>query len=186
MQVIYAAPFILLSLISFVFSLAFSRLRPYAFRALVAPVAFGFCSIVAMVLILLASHGLGFRFDDSPLAGLTGFFVGVFIYFTPGLIGSWIAVEIVRQIEIRLLKGKRQRDLATRIIAALIVFGPSFIVCTALQFKLFLRAEEFWFLCLMISFVLAGVTGALTCRLLKTLQDSSRVGRNANVMLWYR
>src|SRR5437667_3225407 len=125
MQVIYAAPFILLSLVAFVCSLAIRRFRPYAFRALIAPVAFGFCSIVAMVLILLASHGLNLQFANAPLVGARGVFEGIAIYFFPGLVGAWIAVKIVRQVETRVLNTRGKRDLATRIITALIVFGPA-------------------------------------------------------------
>src|SRR4029077_13265259 len=91
MQVIYGAPFILLSLIAFVCSLAIPRLRLYAFRVLVAPVAFGFCSIVGMGLILVISHGLGLQFANYPLVGMRGEIAGIAIYFIPGLIGAWIA-----------------------------------------------------------------------------------------------
>jgi hypothetical protein len=45
------------------------------------------------------SHGFGLQFANYPLVGMRGVIVGIVIYFTPGLIGAWIAVEIVRQIE---------------------------------------------------------------------------------------
>jgi len=168
MQAIYAAPFILLSLIAFACSLAIPKLRPYAFRALVAPVAFGFCSIVAMVFILIGAHGLGLQFANYPLAGMRGVLEGIAIYFIPGLIGAWIAVEIVRQIETRALNTQRRRDCAIRTIIALIIFGPAFIVCTGVQFKLFSR-EEWWPLCLALSFIVAVLAAAATYLLVGAL-----------------
>lgn len=170
MQIIYGAPFILLSLIAFVCSLAIPRLRLYAFRVLVAPVAFGFCSIVAMALILVISHGLGLQFANYPLVGMRGVIAGIAIYFMPGLIGAWIAVEIVRQIETRVLNTQRRRDFATRTIIALIVFGPAFIVCTGVQFKLFSRAEEWWPLCLALSFIVAVLAAVAAYVLIGALQ----------------
>lgn len=100
-----------------------------------------------MALILVISHGLGLQFANYPLVGMRGVIAGIAIRFMPGLIGAWIAVDIVRQIETRVLNTQRRRDFATRTIIALIVFGPAFIVCTGVQFKLFSRAEEWWPLC---------------------------------------
>lgn len=171
MQIIYAAPFILLSLVAFVLSLVIPRLRPYAFRALVAPVAFGFCSIVAMVLILVASDGLSLQFANAPLTGARGLLEGIAIYFVPGLVGAWIAVEIVRQVEVRALKTQFKREFATRSIAALIVFGPVFIVCTGVQFNIFPKADAWWPAFLAISFTAAVFASALTYLLVRKLQQ---------------
>lgn len=174
MQVIYAAPFILLSLIAFAVFLAVPRLRPYKFRALVAPVAFGFCSIVAMVLIAVSSQGLGLRFMNSPLAGLRGLALGIAIYFIPGLMGAWIAVEIVRQIEVRALKTQRERDFATRIIISLIIFVAAFIVCVGVQSSLFPKADEWWPLCL--ALVAATLAAILSYLLVKVIQKRIQAG----------
>jgi hypothetical protein len=171
MQIIYAAPFILLSFIAFACSLAIPRLRLYAFRALVAPVAFGFCAIFGMALILSISHALNLRFANSPLVGVRGVLVGIAIYFIPGMIGAWIAVEVVRQIETRLLKTRPRRDFATITIIALIIFGPTFIVCTGVQFKLFSRTEEWWPLCLTLSFMAAALVATATYLLTRVLQE---------------
>jgi hypothetical protein len=88
MQIIYAAPFILLSISRFRTVACYSSITAYAFRTLAAPVAFGFCSIVAMVLILVASHGLNLQFANAPLTGARGLFEGIAIYFVPGLVGG--------------------------------------------------------------------------------------------------
>jgi hypothetical protein len=145
----------LLSLVAFVLPLSTPRLRPYAFRALVAPVAFGFCSIVAMVLILVASYGLNLQFANAPLTGARGLFEGIAVFFLPGLVGAWIAVEIVRQVEVRALKTRARREFATRTIIALIVFGPVFTVCIRVQFNIFSKAEEWWPAFLAVSFTTA-------------------------------
>ncbi len=171
MTVVYAAPFILLSLIAFVCSLAIPRMRPYAFRALVAPIAFGFCSITAMVLILSISHGLNLEFANAPPAGMRGLFEGVAIYVFPGLVGAWIAIQIVMQIETRVLKTQGKRDFAIRTVVALLVFGPVFIVCTGVLFNMFSSAEEWWPALLAISCIAALVAAALTYLLVRTLQQ---------------
>src|SRR5262244_11577 len=53
MQVLYAMPFVLVSVLAFLACVIVPRWRRYKFQALVAPVAFGFCSIVAAALIVL-------------------------------------------------------------------------------------------------------------------------------------
>ena len=176
MQIIYVAPFILISLIAFACSLAIPRLRRFAFRALVTPVAFGFCSIAAMVLILLMADGLGLRFP--PIDRPTGVLLLIGIYLIPGAIGAWIAVEIVGRVETRFLNTQSQRDFATRTIIALIIFGPAFIVSTGIQFKLFPRAEEWWPTRLGISFIAAGLAATATYLLARALQKRLRLGRS--------
>ena len=175
MQVIYAAPFILLSLIAFVCCLVIRRLRPCAFRALVAPVAFGFCSIVSMGLILLTAHVLGLQFANYPLVGVRGLIEGMVIYFIPGLAGAWIAVEIVRQFETRVLNTQSRREFAIRAVVALMIFGPVFIVLTGVQFKMFPRTEEWWPLCLALSALGGLLASTLTYLLVGTMQKRMRV-----------
>jgi hypothetical protein len=94
-QVIYALPFVLLSIVSFLVCVAVPRWRRYSFQALVAPVAFGFCSIVAAgAIILTCDHfNLGLEFSWPRDAVWS-----VLIYFVPGLIGSWVAILVVAKI----------------------------------------------------------------------------------------
>jgi hypothetical protein len=105
-QVIYAAPFILLSLIAFVCCLAIRRLRRYALQALVVPVAFGFCSIVGMLFTVLTADLLHDRFglpvNPGPLVGIKGVVISFFIYFIPGVVGAWLAVLLIHRIKQRL------------------------------------------------------------------------------------
>jgi protein-S-isoprenylcysteine O-methyltransferase Ste14 len=124
-----------------------------------------------MVLILVASDGLDLHFANAPLTGARGLFEGIAIYFVPGLVGAWIAVEIVRQVEVRALKTQARREFATRTIIALIVFGPVFIVCTGVQFNMFSKADAWWPAFLVVSFTAAVFASALTFLLVRTLQQ---------------
>ena len=56
MQVIYALPFVLLSIVSFLVCVAVPRWRRYSFQALVAPVAFG-CRAVRMFVVRVEDQG---------------------------------------------------------------------------------------------------------------------------------
>jgi hypothetical protein len=87
------------------------------------------------------------------------------------MIGAWFAVVIVRLIETRLLTTRPRRDFATRAIIALIIFGPTFVVCTGVQFKLFPRADEWWPLFLALSLMAAALAATLTYLLTRTLQE---------------
>lgn len=104
-QVIYAASFILLSLVSYLICLAVPRLRRHALQALVVPVAFGFCAIVGVVALVLAGDTLTERFhfdvNPGPLVGMKGILTGFVIYFVPGILGAWLAVHLVNKIKQR-------------------------------------------------------------------------------------
>jgi len=129
MQLIYAAPFILLSLALFFVCLIVPRLRPYAFRALVAPVAFGFCSIVGMALIVLSLNSINRNpLFNRPITDAQTYILDALMYFPPGVLGAWLAVNIVRQIENHWLNTDRSRAFAVRLTVALIVFPPAFIL----------------------------------------------------------
>jgi len=95
-QIIYAAPFVLLSVVAFLACLAVPRLRRYALQALVAPVAFGACSIVAFALLAVGWDMLDERFGITPphWAPLA---VCAFAYFSFGVAGAWVAVRLVQR-----------------------------------------------------------------------------------------
>jgi hypothetical protein len=96
--VIYAAPFILLSIVSCLICLAIPRFREKALQALVAPVAFGFCSVVGMLVIdTLIGHFYGAC--PCPEFGMKGILVGFCIYAVPGILGAWFAVNLVGRIK---------------------------------------------------------------------------------------
>ena len=101
MQIIYAFPFILLSIVAFLSCLAIPRLRGYVVQALVAPVAFGFCSIVGMFVILSIGWFL-FHVSSGPLVGIGGVAIAFVIYFIPGAIGAWLVVSIVNRTKQRM------------------------------------------------------------------------------------
>ncbi len=102
MQILYAAPFILISLIGFAVCIVAPQLRQYKFQVLVAPVAFGFCAIVGMGAIVLIGDLVGQVFHmpmfAEPASGAKGVLTFVLIFVAPGLIGSAAAVAIVNRI----------------------------------------------------------------------------------------
>lgn len=101
-SVIYAAPFILLSLISAVTCLAIPQLSRYTLQALVAPVAFGLCSIVGMAVMSLGGDVLTKHFQivisPGPLAEIEDILISLFIYLISGIVGAWLAVYLTNKI----------------------------------------------------------------------------------------
>lgn len=98
MQVIYAMPFMLLSVLGFGVCFVVPKWRRYRFQALVAPVAFGFCSIVALGAVILTADHLNLGLFTKPQSGVRDVVPLLFIYFIPGLLGSWCAVAAVTKI----------------------------------------------------------------------------------------
>ena len=94
MQIIYAAPFVLLSLLSFGVFLVVPRLRRFAIAALVAPVAFGFCAIVGYVAWVLVCDFV-LKIQLRPVEGLHGAIEILFFFIIPGVMGSWAAIWII-------------------------------------------------------------------------------------------
>jgi hypothetical protein len=98
MQVIYGVPFALFSVLGFLVCAVVPRWRRYKFQALVAPVAFGFCSIVAVGAIILTSDHFNLGLFTRPWSGSRDVVPLVLIYFIPGLVGTWAAVLAVTKI----------------------------------------------------------------------------------------
>jgi hypothetical protein len=95
MQVIYAVPFVLFSMLGFLVCFAVPRWQRYRFQALVAPVAFGFCSIVAMGAIVLTSDHFNLGLFTKQWSGPRDDVPLLLVYFIPGLVGGWCAVAAV-------------------------------------------------------------------------------------------
>jgi hypothetical protein len=93
---VYAVPFIVLSLVACVSCLVVPRLRRYALRALVAPVAFGFCSIVSAVTIVVSAAGLGRPIPE--IAGVRGALIVIAIYITPGVLGTLLVMALLDRV----------------------------------------------------------------------------------------
>jgi hypothetical protein len=98
MQVIYAAPFMLLSAVAFLVCLTVPKWRTYKFQALVAPVAFGFCSIVTYGAVVLTADMLNLLLFAQPVSGAKDVVPLLLLYIIPGLVGSWCAVALVNRI----------------------------------------------------------------------------------------
>jgi hypothetical protein len=98
MQIIYAAPFMMLSVAAFLVCLAVPRWRRYKLQALVAPVTFGFCSIVTAGAVVLTADMLNLGLFAQQVSGAKDAVPLLLIYFIPGLVGSWGAVAVVNRI----------------------------------------------------------------------------------------
>jgi hypothetical protein len=104
MQVFYAIPFVLLSLLAFEVCVAAPRWRGFRYQALVAPVAFGFCSIADMGVVILTADRLNLAIFTRPWSAGRDVVPLLLIYFIPGLLGSWCAVTAVAKITAQLTK----------------------------------------------------------------------------------
>lgn len=119
MQIIYAAPFVLISVVAFIICLAVPGLRRIALAALVVPVAFGVCSLFGWILFALVT---GFVLHVS-LGVAEIVIMGILFYLLPGLAGAWVAVKLVRFFEQSFLKTKTARSLLLASVIALISAG---------------------------------------------------------------
>jgi hypothetical protein len=93
MQIIYLGPFILLSFGGAAVCLAIPRWRRYALTAAVAPLAFGICSIVGLLVMVLAVDHSGLKF---PV--ILGYLTALVIYFLSGAVGTVLAASIVARV----------------------------------------------------------------------------------------
>ena len=88
MPIIYAAPFVFLSLLAFGYCACFPKRRKYAIQAAVAPLAFGVCSIVGLLFfsLLVAAHG------SATKTAI------MLCYVLPGLLGACGAVSVTNRV----------------------------------------------------------------------------------------
>jgi hypothetical protein len=100
LQIIYLAPFILLSAILSLAFLLVSRLRRHVISVAVAPIAFAACSITGVMATVLLAEQFGFdhRFglDEPGDAGEIAFF-SMYVFF--GAVGATLAIFIVKRIQ---------------------------------------------------------------------------------------
>ncbi len=108
----YAAPFVLISLISCAVFLAIPRLRRYALAALVAPVTFGGCAAAGFIAWIVVCNFL-LKIELKPMTGLRGALDGLLFFFAPGVLGSsafvWVANKVVRLRNIPLAPSWKDR-----------------------------------------------------------------------------
>lgn len=104
MQVLYLLPFVVLSFVSGVVCLSVPRWRRYAAGAIVSPIAFAGCSIVAMATAVLLTgllgleRVMGFTEDWNPL-NPHGIAVLMVIYFLPGAAGAVVAAMVANRVQ---------------------------------------------------------------------------------------
>jgi hypothetical protein len=130
MQIIYAAPFVLLSLLGFVLCVIVAPMRRFALSALVAPVAFGICSIIGWIGFALVAGDL-LKINLGPATGIHGLIEGLLFYALPGVLGSWLAVVVVRFFEWLLLPTEQARKIALRVGITIVAFPFGFVFILA-------------------------------------------------------
>ncbi len=135
MQIIYAAPFVLLSILAFFVCLAVPRFRRFASAAFAIPVTFGVCSIVGWIAFVLIA-GYVLHLNLGPAIGFHGVVEGLLFYVLPGIIGALLAVKLIRIIERSFLNTQRARDLVIRVIVATIMAFIGAVVALGLATSL--------------------------------------------------
>ena len=98
MQILYAIPFVLASLVAFIVFVSVPRLRRYALPALVAPVVFGACSVIGLGLFMLA---IDTRYDSLPRVVAIG--APLLAFLGSGVAGAWLAIVGLQRV-IRLFR----------------------------------------------------------------------------------
>ena len=99
--VYYGGLFVLVSIPLAVACLFVPKLRPYTLRALVGPVAFGFCAAWGFVIALLVLDAL----LPSQLAGAPSwinYVLAAVAYAGSGAVGVRVAFAVLRPIEVRI------------------------------------------------------------------------------------
>jgi hypothetical protein len=96
MQIIYAIPFVIVSLAAFFLFLSIPRLRPYALPALAAPVAFGACSVLGLGLFMLA---VDTSYDSLPRIVAIG--APLLAYLGSGFAAAWLAIRVAQFVKHR-------------------------------------------------------------------------------------
>jgi hypothetical protein len=117
LQIIYAAPFVFLSIVSFSICLAIRPLRRFAIPALIVPVTFGFFSILGWIAFVLIA-GFVLKLHLGPATGIHGIAEGLLFYLVPGVLASWAAIVVARFVENRLLRTQFAKDLMLRIVVS--------------------------------------------------------------------
>jgi hypothetical protein len=115
LAIIYAAPFVLLSILSFSICLAVPSLRRFALPALIVPVTFGFCSIVSWVAFVLIAGDV-LKLHLGPASGVHGVLEGLFFYCLPGVLASWVAIATMGFVQRRILRTKIAIDILLRLV----------------------------------------------------------------------
>ena len=134
MQIIYAAPFILISLAGFILCLFVRDFRRFALPALVAPVAFGVCALAGFALFAV----IGLKVLQSLFGsniGISGWIEGLIFLFSGGL-GAWFAITLIQKLERVYIRTAFARQFVLRLIISLIMFPVGFMASLGLLVRL--------------------------------------------------
>jgi hypothetical protein len=175
MQVMYALPFVLLSLIAFSTFLLVPSWRKYTFIALVAPIAFGAGSIAGVVVGSMLIIIAGQHFPGGALGQSMGAFVGVSFFLCGGAAGGWLAVATVRRLEREILSSIRAKQFALRVVIGLIVFGSVSFVSMAVAQGLDspLESDRVFFLIAAVSLLVGSLAGGAAYVVARKIQGRS-------------
>lgn len=99
MQIIFAIPFIAVSIIAFIVYLSVPCLRRFALPALVVPVTFGACSVTGLGIFMLAVDS---HFDDLPRVIAVG--APLIAFLGSGVAGTWLAIAGLRLAKKRFIR----------------------------------------------------------------------------------
>ena len=173
MQIIYAAPFVFLSIVSFAICLATPTLRRFALPALIAPVTFGFFSIMGWLAFAIVAGNV-LKLHLGPATGVHGVLEGLFFYCLPGVFASWIAVATVRFAERRFLRTQFAKNLVIRLVISAVAALAGGIFGLGVAGNLL--PGESLVAALAAGFVTAGLTAVLA--FLLTMAIQRRVARS--------
>jgi hypothetical protein len=159
LQLMYAAPFILISVLSFGICLAIPPLRRFALPAIVAPVTFGFFSLATWIGTAIVGGEI-LKINQGPAVGIHGLAEGIMFYILPGLVSSCAAVAAVRWFERRFLKSRFATKLVFDLIISLIVGGLGAIA--GFSWSASWISDRSSLLRLAVAFAFAGLSAAIT------------------------
>lgn len=171
MQIIYAAPFIFLSIASFIICLAVRPLRRFAIPALIVPVTFGFFSILGWIAFVLIA-GFVLKLHLGPATGVHGIAEGLLFYVIPGVLASWVAIVTARFVESRFLKTRFAKDLMLRIVVSAVGGFAGGVVGFGVASSCF--PDGYLFATFVTAVVAAGLVSILAFLLTMTIQRRSK------------
>lgn len=149
MPALYALPFVSLSAIAFFACVAVHRLRAHALQGLVAPLAFGACSLGSLALVVLLAAAIGSLFhlsaDRFGAAGqAVAVSLGVLLYLCGGILGARWAAAAVRRLDATFLGTPRARRFIVRVVTALIALGVSSFVSMGVAEGFYPGSPSLW------------------------------------------
>lgn len=121
MQILYAAPFVLISILAFIVCLIFPGFRRFAVPTLAAPVTFGICSISGWIAFALIENYFT-KVHLRPYSGIYLLVQAIAFYLLPGLAGSAIAVYSLLFLQRRYVQTPYAKAVVLSCVSTLVAF----------------------------------------------------------------